>query len=205
MRLGEGDRVRCVREEKDIFADVAAKPSTSWFGRLLVWPPHWLIVVAGLVTGISILSYGLRQMLIAGDETKIWMFGLFHFAGYLFFIVSPVEILFARMVELDHGLGLLWMVAVGTAMVGKAIDYLIGYALNYTVIENIIGEKKDRRYYKRIEKYGGMTIFFFCLFPLSSPIVLLVAGMMRYPTRWAILLSVVGLSIKYAVIGYLVL
>jgi len=205
LRLGEGDRVRCVREEKDIFADVAAKPSTSWFGRLLVWPPHWLIVVAGLVTGISILSYGLRQTLIAGDETTIWMFGLFHFAGYLFFIVSPVEILFARMVEFDHGLGLLWMVAVGTAMVGQAIDYLIGYALNYTVIENIIGEKKYRRYYKRIEKYGGMTIFFFCLFPLSSPIVLLVSGMMRYPTRWAILLSVVGLSIKYAVIGYLVL
>lgn len=205
MRLGEVDRVRCVREEKDIFADVAAKPSTSWFGRFLVWPPHWLIVVAGLVTGISILSYGLRQTLIAGDETTIWMFGLFHFAGYLFFIVSPVEILFARMVELDHGLGLLWMVAVCTALAGQTIDYLIGYALNDTVIENIIGEKKYRRYYKRIEKYGGMTIFFFCLFPLSSPIVLLVAGMMRYPARWAILLSVVGLAIKYAVIGYLVL
>lgn len=205
MRLGWGDRVRCVREKKDRSADVAAKPSTSWFGRLQAWKPRWLIVVAGLVTGISILSYGLRQMLIAGDETTIWMFGLFHFAGYLFFIVSPVEILFARMVEFDHGLGLLWVVAVGTALVGQAIDYLIGYAFNDTVIDNVIGEKKYRRYYKRIEKYGGMTIFFFCLFPLSSPIVLLVAGMMRYPARWAMLLSVVGLSIKYAVIGYLVL
>ncbi len=192
-------------EERDSSAASAAKKPTSWFGRLLDWTPRWVIVVAGLITGVSILSYGLRQMLIAGDETTIWMFGLFHFAGYLFFIVSPVEILYARMVEFNHALVLLWTVAVGTAILGQAIDYLIGYAFSDTVIKNVIGEKKYRRYYNRIDRYGGMTIFFFCLFPLSSPIVLLVAGMIRYPARWAALFSLVGLSIKYDAIAYLVL
>lgn len=192
-------------EETDNLDYAKAEKKSAWFGRLLDWTPRWLIVVAGLAAGISILSYGLRQMLIAGDETTIWMFGLFHFAGYLFFIVSPVEILYARMVEFNHDLMLLWTVAVGTALLGQAIDYMIGYAFSDTVIKNLIGEKKYKRYYNRIDRYGGMTIFFFCLFPLSSPIVLLVAGMIRYPAGWAALFSAVGLSIKYAVIAFMIL
>ncbi len=194
-----------MNEEIDNLDHARAEKKSSWFGRLLDWTPRWLIVVAGLAAGISILSYGLRQMLIAGDETTIWMFGLFHFAGYLFFIVSPVEILYARMVEFNHGLVLLWTVAVGTALLGQAIDYMIGYAFSDAVIKNLIGEKKYKRYYNRIDRYGGMTIFFFCLFPLSSPIVLLVAGMIRYPAGWAALFSAVGLSIKYAVIAFMIL
>ncbi len=194
-----------MNEEIDNLDHARAEKKSSWFERLLDWTPRWLIVVAGLAAGISILSYGLRQMLIAGDETTIWMFGLFHFAGYLFFIVSPVEILYARMVEFNHGLVLLWTVAVGTALLGQAIDYMIGYAFSDAVIKNLIGEKKYKRYYNRIDRYGGMTIFFFCLFPLSSPIVLLVAGMIRYPAGWAALFSAVGLSIKYAVIAFMIL
>ena len=140
--------------------------------------------------------------MITGEATTLWMFSLVHFSGYLFFILSPVEILYVHMLGEPQPVTLLYTLAMGTALAAQAIDYALGYLFSDEVIQNVIGEKKYKRNLRRIEQYGDWTIFFFCLFPLSSPIVILVAGMIRHSLKRVILMSSFGLAIKYAALIY---
>ncbi len=173
------------------------------FSTMLDRTPRWVIVVAGAAVGISILSVLLRNAIISGDDITLWTFSLAHFAGYLFFIISPVEILYIHMLGEDQQTVTLFLLALGTGVLAQTIDYGIGYAFSQTVIENVIGEKKYERSLKRIDRYGGTTIFLFCLFPLSSPIIVLVAGMIRYPLRWSLFFSFTGLGLKYLILAWL--
>lgn len=173
------------------------------FSALLDRIPRWFIVVGGAVAGVSVLSVILRHAMTTGEDTTLWTFSLVHFAGYLFFIISPVELLFAHMLTDEPDTALLILLALGTAIAAQLFDYGIGYAFSRTVIDNVIGERKYRRYLRRIERYGGITILAFCLLPLSSPIVVLVAGMIRFPLRWMVVLSLAGLSLKYLFIAWL--
>lgn len=165
--------------------------------RLLDNIPRWLIAGSGLLIGILILSVSMRGVLVGGEEATLSMFAMVHFSGYLFFIISPVEILYVHMLGEPYASGLLFVVAVITALTAQAVDYGIGYSVSSAVITNIIGEKKYHRHLKWIHNYGGLMIFMVSLSPLSSPIVLLVAGMIRYPFRRAMVYSLGGLSIKY--------
>lgn len=160
--------------------------------------PRWAIAGSSLVAGIAILSLAWRYTLTTDEATTLPIFAAVHFAGYLFFIISPVELLYAHMLAESHAFTPLFLIAVSTALLAQTIDYAVGYAFSYRVIDRMIGQRKYKRYQQRIDRYGGLTIFFFCLFPLSSPIVVLVAGIMRYPLRWVILFSTLGLSLKYA-------
>ena len=173
------------------------------FSTMLDRAPRWVIVVAGAVVGISLLSVLLRNAIIGGDDITLWTFSLAHFAGYLFFIISPVEILYLHMLGEEHAIVTLFLLALGTGVVAQGLDYGIGYAFSRSVIDNVIGERKYNRSLKRIDQYGGMTIFFFCLFPLSSPIIVLVAGMIRYPLRWTLFFSFTGLGLKYLLLAWL--
>jgi len=173
------------------------------FSNILDKTPRWVIVVAGAVVGISVLSTILRHAMTTGEDTTLWTFSLAHFSGYLFFIISPVEILYVHMLGEGHDGLLLIQLALATALGAQVIDYGIGYAFSGTVIDNVIGEKKYKRYLRRIDQYGGMTIFFFYLFPLSSPIIVLVAGMIRYPLRWMLVFSFTGLALKYHILAWI--
>lgn len=153
-----------------------------------------------MLAGISILSLVLRHALTTGEATTIPVYAWVHFAGYLFFIFSPVELLYAHMLTESHSFTLVFVVAVSTALLALTIDYAVGYAFSGRVIENVLGPRKYKRYMQHIGRYGGMTVFFFCLFPISSPIVVLVAGIMRYPLRWIWVFSTLGLSLKYAIL-----
>ncbi len=173
-------------------------------GKLLDRTPRWVVAGLGLLVGIWILSFVLRQALTTGEATTIPLFAWAHFAGYLFFILSPVELLYAHMLTESHSVTLLFLVAIFTALLAQTIDYVIGYAFSSRVIDKVLGPRKYERFMRRIDRYGGITIFFFCLFPISSPIVVLVAGIMRYPLRWVWVFSTVGLSLKYGFILMLV-
>ena len=144
----------------------------------------------------------LRHALTTGEATTLWMFSLVHFSGYLFFILSPVEILFVHMLSEPHARSLLFILAMATALTAQTIDYALGYLFSDEVIDNVIGQKKYKRNLRRIETYGDWTIFVFCLFPLSSPILILVAGMIRYSLRRVLLFSSLGLALKYAALIY---
>lgn len=173
------------------------------FRTLLDKTPRWVILTIGAVVGITTLSSILHYAMTTGEDTTLMTFSLVHFSGYLFFIISPVEILFWHMLGEEHEASLLIQLALGTALAAQLIDYGIGYLFSGTIIDNVIGERKYERNRKRIERYSGTAIFLFCLLPLSSPIIVLVAGMIRYPVRWMLIFGATGLGLKYLFLAWI--
>ena len=160
-------------------------------------------VVLPAVIAIALVSYTLGQEILAGRSPSLSSFALIHFAGYLFFLLMPVEALVPIYQAEGHAGATLILIAVSTAIAGEVIDYCIGRAVSDRVIHNLIGEMRYMRFKGSIKKWGGWAILFFNLFPLSSSVLSLVAGMMRYSARRALLYSVAGLTIKYVTIVYL--
>jgi len=66
---------------------------------------------------------------------------------------------------------------------------------------NLISKKKILKGEVYIQKYGNLTIFLFNLLPLSSPIIALVAGILRYRFRDLIYYSLAGLILKYVILS----
>lgn len=160
-------------------------------------------IVAVLITAliaILIVSATLGREIYAGRTPSLISFGLIHFAGYLFFLLMPVEALVPIYQAEGHAGGLLILVSVLTALAAQAIDYGIGRAVHEAAVHKLIGEVRYTRFKAMIARWGGWAILLFNLFPLSSPNMLLVAGITRFSAARSFLYSLVGLSLKYAVL-----
>ena len=97
---------------------------------------------------------------------------------------------------------LLLFIAVITGLLSLTLDYIVGYFFYKKIIKKLIGNKKFEKSKDEIYKYGWIAILLFTLLPISSPILMLVAGMIRYNYRDVLTYSFVGLSLKY---GFLLL
>ncbi len=159
-------------------------------------------VAAMIVTIIVIVSSTLGREIMSGRQPGLWSFSTIHFAGYLFFLVMPVEALVPYYQAEGHAAMVLVGLSIATAVVAQIIDYGVGRLLSEKVL-NMIGPKKYDRFKGRIDKHGGWAIFTFNLLPLSSPNVILVAGMVRFNAAYALTISVAGLAAKYLAIVYL--
>jgi len=151
---------------------------------------------------IFLVSSTLGRVIYEGQSPSMLSFALIHFAGYLFFLLMPVEALVPIYQGEGHAGSMLILVAVGTALAAQLIDYGIGRAVKESSIHELIGERRHLRFKATIDKWGGWAILFFNLLPLSSPNMLLVAGMMRFSARRAFLYSTAGLVGKYTAIVY---
>ncbi len=159
-----------------------------------------ILLAIGFIIGISLVALVIGRSFAFGETTSLTAFIIIHFAGYLFFILSAVELLFIHMVISGYNPYLLIFLALATAIPAQAIDYHIGKLASDKVIRDIIGEKRYEKSRGRIEKYGNPALFIFNVFPLSSPILILVAGMLKYDYKKVLLYSITGLTIKYSVI-----
>ncbi len=160
-----------------------------------------LTLIAGVSIGFYLLYLTLGKLILEEAKPDITSFILVHFAGYIFFIVSPVELLFIQFVGLHFDSALIVSLAVATAMLAQALDYAFGYFIKDYFIKDMIGEKKYEKTKRRLDKYNNIIIFMFNLLPLSSPIIMLVAGMLRYNFRNALIYSFAGLTIKYIILA----
>ena len=158
-------------------------------------------VAVMIVAIIVIVSSTLGREIMSGRQPGLWSFSIIHFAGYLFFLLMPVEALVPYYQAEGHAAPVLVGLSIATAVVAQTIDYGIGRLLSEKVL-NMIGRKKYDRFKGRIDRYGGWAIFTFSLLPLSSPNVLLVAGMVRFNAVYALTISVAGLAAKYLAIVY---
>ena len=154
------------------------------------------------VIAIFLVSSTLGRAIYAGQSPSMTSFALIHFAGYLFFLLMPVEALVPVYQGEGHAGSTLILVAVATAIAAQVIDYGIGRSVKESSIHELIGEKRYARLKGTIDKWGGWAILFFNLLPLSSPNMLLVAGMARFSARRAFLYSAVGLTAKYTAIVF---
>lgn len=159
-------------------------------------------VLLTAVIAILLVSYTLGRAIYAGQSPGITSFALVHFAGYLFFLLMPVEALVPIYQGEGHAGMTLVLVAVSTALAAQVIDYSIGRAVKEGSIHELIGEKRYVRFKGNIDKWGGWAILLFNLMPLSSPNMLLVAGITRYSARRAFFFSTIGLTGKYLAIVY---
>ncbi len=161
------------------------------------------ILIITFAIAVAIISSTLGKEIIAGHTPGLRTFGIIHFAGYLFFLLMPVEALVPFYQGQGYPNSTLIGLAVTTALTAQLIDYGIGFAVSKRVISDLIGEKRYARFQRIMHRHGSWAIFVFNLFPLSSPNLLLVSGMMRFDVRKAMAYSVAGLMFKYVAIAFL--
>ncbi|KJF45470.1 DedA family protein [Draconibacterium sediminis] len=170
-------------------------------GKIAI-PKKFYFILFASVVAICLFSFTIGRELYAGKTENIFSFGLIHFAGYLFFLLMPVELAFIYYLPYYPGVDLI-TTAMLTAVTAQFIDYLIGRLLRPNKIIELMGQKRIEKAEQKIKRFGMLTIFVFNLFPLSSPVIALAAGMLRYDFRRFLVVSILGLLLKYVVI-YLV-
>jgi len=168
-------------------------------GKLVI-PKKFIFIFLTSVVAICLVSFTIGRELYADKTESIFSFGLIHFSGYLFFLLMPVELAFIYYLPFYPELKLIG-VALGTAVVAQCIDYLIGKLIRPRKIIELMGRKRIVKAERYIQRYGLLTIFVFNLFPLSSPVIALAAGIIKFNFKHFILVSTIGLLIKYIVLS----
>jgi membrane protein YqaA with SNARE-associated domain len=157
-----------------------------------------LILVTSFIA-ILIVSFTAGKELYEGKSQSLASFGLIHFSGYLFFLLMPVEMAFVYYLSYFNDFKMIG-VALSTAVSAQLIDYIIGLSVRTVIIQRFVGQKRIENAEKYIRKYGNLTIFVFNLFPLSSPVISVVAGMLKYRFAEFLLFSITGLILKYFIL-----
>jgi membrane protein DedA with SNARE-associated domain len=68
-------------------------------------------------------------------------------------------------------------------------------------VNNLVGEERIKKAEKHIQKYGNLTIFIFNVLPLSSSVIAVAAGMIKYRFNGFVIYSVAGLVVKYVLLS----
>ncbi len=155
----------------------------------------WSIIV--ILLFIVTLSYIANNIIFTEKPASLFDFALVNFGSYLFFLLMPTEILYSYYIISGYNALAMILTAVVTAALAQIIDYEIGKYFSSKVIDGFISRKKYNRYNHLIHRWGGPVIFLFCLSPLSSPILLLVAGIIKFGLKKSLIWSIPGLTIKY--------
>ena len=174
-------------------------------GKLSTKNIRLLVILTTATLAILIFSLTLGKNFVEGRDLSLQSFALLHFSGYLFFLIMPVEIAFGYCVTNDYNLILLISLAFITAISAQLIDYLIGYYISKKLLSNLFNPRKHIKAIRNIRKYGSLTIFVFNVLPLSSPIICLASGMIKYPLKKVVFYSALGLIIKYTILGLILL
>lgn len=164
--------------------------------------PRIVLVALVSLIAIMIISLTIGKDIYEGRSHTLTSFSLIHFSGYLFFLLMPVEMAFIYYLNWYDEITLIWFSLV-TAVVAQFADYLIGYSINNTAIIRFVSEKKILKAEGYIRKYGNFTIFIFNFLPLSSPIIALAAGVLKYSIKDLFIYSIIGLFFKYLVLSLL--
>ncbi|MGE4585910.1 MAG: DedA family protein [Mangrovibacterium sp.] len=153
-----------------------------------------------IALAVVIVSFTVGREIYGNSKHTLLSFAIVNLAGYLFFIVMPVELAFIYYLSTDLNLFLLNAVAISTALGSQLADYYIGRSFSTRIIDRLIGRQRYEQAEIEIRRYGNIAIFVFNFFPLSSPVILLAAGMLRHRIGDALLYSFAGLLLKYLLI-----
>ena len=155
-----------------------------------------LVFLIALMTVIASLTIG-RDIYEHNDKSVI-SFAIVNFSGYLFFfLLMPMELAFILYLRTGYDPIMLNLVAIATAMAAQTVDYLIGYFFSTKIIDSLIGRKRYETAEYEIRKFGNYALFFSNLLPLSSPVISLAAGMLKYRVKEAFFISLAGMICRY--------
>ncbi len=156
-----------------------------------------ILGVIGFLLVVILFSSTMGRSWFYGQHPSILYLYILNFAGYLFFLLMPVEALVPYYITLGYNGFLIGVIVIVTAILAQMVDYSIGYLLPDRFIEKMIGTHKYDKFTHLVEKYGYYVIFLFNLFPISSPIIVLIAGMEKVDFNKTMRLCLLGLFIKY--------
>ncbi len=157
-----------------------------------------LVVVLFFATiAVLIASLTIGRDIYENKAMSMFSFAIVNFSGYLFFLFMPVELAFIFYSHSGYHPWILYSVAISTALASQSIDYLIGYFFSKGIIHKLIGRRRFLKAEAEIRKYGNLTLLVFNLLPLSSPVIALAAGMLKYRIKDALMYTSIGLLIKY--------
>ncbi len=163
-----------------------------------------LLILIVIMAVIGSLTIG-RDIYEAGEKS-LYSFAIVNFLGYLFcFFLMPMELAFIFYLRTGYDPVMLNLVAVSTALSSQVIDYLIGYFFSARIIDKLIGRKRYEKAEDEIRRYGNWALFFSNLLPLSSPIISLATGMLKYRKKDALLYSTIGMICRYLLLTLLFL
>lgn len=159
---------------------------------------YFLAIIIGIAILSLLIELGLNFSNFYVLAKSPVTFSVLNFAGHLFFVVLPgEEIMFLYFLSTGINAWLVLALAVMTAIGAQAIDYFIGKTASTQIIDRLVKPQKLKIAESYVNRYGALVIFFFNLTPLSSPIMLLAAGILRYDFRKAMIWSLAGLTVKY--------
>ena len=161
------------------------------------------IFIAGLfmIAAIVIASLTVGRDIYNGSRDEgLLSFAIVNLSGNLFFLIMPVEVAFIYYLSGDINVWILIAVAASTSVVAQIINYLIGLMFSRDVINRLIGKRQYVKAEDRIRKYGNIIIFLFNLTPVSSDVISLAAGMIKYRIKDALIFTVSGLILKYVLL-----
>lgn len=167
-------------------------------GRVKLSKATYTVIASVIV--IIVISLTIGRGLYEGRNQSLTSFGIIHFAGYLFFLLMPVEMAFIYYLKWYSAAELIW-VALVTAFSAQFVDYAIGLFFSPKSLADLLGEKRILKAERYIHKYGNLTIFVFNFLPLSSPVIALAAGLLKYRIKDLMIFSVLGLFLKYMVLS----
>ncbi len=157
-----------------------------------------IVIVFLIIVMIVIASLTIGKDIYENRQQSILSFAIVNFFGYLFFfLLMPMELAFIYYLRTGYDPLILNLVAVATAMTSQIIDYLIGYYFSAGIIDRLIGRKRYEKAEEEIRKYGNWTLFLSNLLPLSSPVISLAAGMLKYRVKEAFFYSFAGMVCRY--------
>ncbi|HLD00510.1 MAG TPA: VTT domain-containing protein [Candidatus Nanoarchaeia archaeon] len=156
----------------------------------------------GIFLAMALISFTVGKDLLSGKEPSLISFAIINFAGYLFFLLLPLETLIPYYIAYGYNGVTLIIIVMAVAMVAQVINFAVGYLMSGEIIHDLVGKTKFEKLHRYIEKYGAWAIFLFNLFPLASSVLSLVAGMARYSLKKLLFYSFLGLLIKYILLVY---
>lgn len=148
-----------------------------------------------------IASLTIGKEIYKSNENGLFSFAIVNFSGYLFFFLfMPIELAFIIYLHAGYDPLMLNLVALSTAIGSQAIDYLIGYYFSTDIIDRLIGRKRYEKAEDKIHQYGNLALFFGNFLPVSSPVISLAAGMLKYRIKNALFFSTCGLICRYVLL-----
>lgn len=152
-----------------------------------------------LMTIIGSLTIG--RDIYENNQGSILSFAIVNFTGYLFvFLFMPVELAFIFYLRSGYDQLTLNLVAISTAFASESVDYLIGYFFSARIIDRLIGRHRYEKAEDEIRKYGNWAILVSNTLPLSSPVISLAAGMLKYRVKDVVMYSFVGIVLRYVIL-----
>lgn len=154
-----------------------------------------------LAMAITIASLTIGKEIYGHQGHNLLSFAIVNFSGYLFFLFMPVELAFIYYSHVGMDIFHLNILAIVTAITAQLVDYYIGRSFSARIIERLIGRHRYEKAEAEIRKYGNIAIFVFNLLPLSSPVIVLAAGMLKHRLKEVLFYSAIGLILKYALLS----